>query len=538
MPNRVFEAAEARARVLEGARKIYQPVRVTMGPLGRNAVIHTKFGLPVPTHDGVTVARSIDLPEDSDTLGEKTGADMMKLAASKVNDVVGDGTTTVTVLSYHLLEEANKLILGGYNPMQLKRQLDEAAEKLLSLLPAHVEKISGDKEKIRQVASIAAGGDKLVSDLIADIMGKLGDNANVTVEQSQGTTVTHELTEGFKFDRGLVSPYMVTDTEHMRAVVESPRILITDAHISNVQSLIPLLEAIAKTGDKKLVIVCEDMDGDALQSLILNKVKGNFLTAVVKAPAFGERRKEMLEDIAIFTGGKVISREQGMELEDTSLDMLGSARQFIATNDSTTIVEGYGDKEDIASRIAAIRRQAATADSEFNKEKLEERGATLAGKVAVIKVGGMSETEIEERKFRVDDAVFATKAAMAEGTVPGGGVTLLNIVDEFKDRTNSPGEQLLLHALQQPFIQLMDNSGHEGKYLRAEVRKAKPGFGYSVYNAEKLVDLRKAGIIDPAKVTRECIQSAVSIAGTAMTMGSLIVDLPAKQEVDPRNLPR
>lgn len=531
MPKKVFEDADARSRVLEGARQIYKPVRNTMGPLGRNVVIQNKFGLPVPTHDGVTVAQSIDLPARDDThLGESVGADMIKLAAGKVNDVVGDGTTTVTVLAYHLLEKANSLIAAGHNPMTLKRELDETAAKLLARLPVFVEKIAGDKEKIRQVALIAAGGDKEIADVLADVMHELGEQSNVTVEQSQGTRLTKDIVEGFKFDRGLVSPYMVTDAEKMRAIIDVPPILVTDAVISNINDLIPLLETLAKNGSKKLVIICQDMDGDALQTLILNKIKGNFLTVVVKAPAFGDRRKEILEDIATFTGAKVVSREQGMELTDTSLDMLGTAHRFIATQDSSTIVEGEGDREDIQARIDGIRRQAESADSEFNKEKLEERAATLAGKVAVIKVGGLSETEIEERKYRVDDAVFATKAAVADGTVPGGGITLLNLVDEFSDKTGSPGEKLLLDALEQPFVQLMENSGHEGRSLREKVRDAKKrGYGFSVYDRDKLIDLRKAGIIDPAKVTRECIQSAVSVAGTAMTMGGLVVDLPAEQ---------
>lgn len=529
MSTRTFYDGDARARILAGAKEIYEPVRASLGPLGRNTAIGTKYRLPVHTHDGVTIARSIDPPvRDDGHLGEKEGADTMKLAAAKVDDVVGDGTTTVTVLAYHLLYEANKLIAAGHNPMQLKRQLDEAAEKILAQLPTHVEKIAGDESKIRQIAMIASGGDTVVGELIAHVMGKLGDNSNVTVEQSQGTTVTHEIVEGFKFDRGLVSPYMITDKERMEAVIDSPRILVTDAHISNVQPLIPLLESIAQAGAKELVIICEDLDGDALQTLILNKMKGNFATIVIKAPAFGDRRKEILEDIAVFTGAKVVSREQGMELQDTSLDMLGTARKLVSDRDTTTIVEGHGEKEDIQKRIKAIRKLADTADSEFNKEKFEERAAVLAGKVAIIKVGGVSETAIEERKYRVDDAVLATKAAIAEGTVPGGGVTLLNMVDEYKDATDSPGERLLLRALEAPFIQLMDNSGHEGRSLRAEVRKSKKqGWGFSVYNPDELIDLRQAGIIDPAKVTRECIQSAVSIAGTTITMGALVVDIPA-----------
>lgn len=534
MPNKVFKDSDARARVLDGAQEIYDAVRVTLGPLGRNVVIENQFGLPVPTHDGVTVARSIDLEvKDDDELGKKIGADMMKLAAGKVNDVVGDGTTTVTVLAYHLLNEGNKLIAAGHNPMQIKRQLDAAAEKLMRRLPGFVEKISGDKEKIRQVALLSAGGDKEIGDMLAEVMGKLGENSNVTVEMSQGIALTHEIVEGFKWDRGYVSPYMMTDVQYHRAIVEKPLILVTDATISNIQDLIPLFETLASQQIKQLVIVCADMDGDALQTLILNKMKGNFLTVVVKAPAFGDRRKEMLEDIATVTGAKVVSREQGMQLIDTSLDMLGRARRFVADPDTSTIVEGAGEKRDIQERVASITHLAQTADSEFNKEKFEERAAALAGKVAVIKVGGKSETEIEERKYRVDDAVFATKAAITDGTVPGGGVTYLNIVDDYRasdDFTDEPGERVLLNGLEQPFLQLMLNSGHDASYMRAKVRESKKhGYGFSVFEPDKLVELRKAGIIEPAKVARECIQSAVSIAGTALTMGAMIATVPKEQ---------
>lgn len=540
MANRVFSDSEARAKVLAGAKQIYEPVRSSMGPLGRNTVIQTQYQLPVPTHDGVTIARSINLPHKDDAhLGENTGADLMKLAASKVNDTVGDGTTTVTVLAYHLLDEANKLIAAGHNPMQLRRQLDAAAEKLLMQLPRYTERIAGDKETVRQVALISAGGDQLIADVIAKVMDAVGSEGSVTVEQSQGSTLSHDIVEGYKFDRGLVSPYMITDQARMRAIVEGAPIIIADARVSIAQDIIPLLEKIAtELHQKQAVMICEDMDGDALQTFVKNKLAGNFSLFAIKAPAFGDRRKEILEDIAVLTGGKVISREQGMEFAEAQVNMLGFAKRIIADRDSTVIVEAGGDQDDRKQRIVTLRERAEKADSDFNKEKLEERAAALDGKVAVIKVGGLTETEIEERKFRVDDAVFATKAAMAEGIVPGGGVTFLNMVDSYRTdkgmSTGEPGESLLLTALEQPFIQLMDNSGHEGKSLRAEVRKSgKQGWGFSVYDAEKLVDLKKAGVIDPAKVAREALQNAVSIAGTAMTMGSLVVDIPVEQPMGP-----
>jgi chaperonin GroEL len=533
MPKKVFFDNEAREIILRGAKQIYEPVRSSLGPLGRNTLIHTQYQLPVATHDGVTIARSIDLPHKNDEhLGEVTGADLMRLAAGKVNDIVGDGTTTVTVLAYHLLNEANKLIAAGHNPMQLKRQLDAAKERVMGYLPKYIEKIDDNPAKVHEVALISAGGDKEIADIISEVMKQVGGDGSVTVEQSQGTQLTHEIVDGYKFDRGLVTPYMVTDNKRMRAVVENVRVLVTDQRISNVAEIIPILEKLAQLkGDKKIVVICEDMDGDALETLVKNKLSGAYATFAIKAPAFGDRRKEMLEDIATLVGAKVISREQGMELSEATPDMLGYAHTVIADRDSTVIVEGGGDKEDIQGRIDSLKDRAEKADSEFNKEKLEERAAALSGKVAIIKVGGVSETAIEERKFRVDDAVFATKAAIAQGIVPGGGVTLLNLVDEYStgpDKTGEPGETILLNALEQPFVQLMDNSGHEGKSMRAEVRKSKKfGWGFSVYDPEKLVDLKKAGIVDPSKVTKEAVENAVSIAGTAMTMGPLVVDIPA-----------
>lgn len=535
MPKAVFFNDDARARVQAGAKKIYDAVRVTLGPRGRNVVLANSYGLPVPTHDGVTVARSIDLPALTEAdLGQSIGADMIRLAASKTNDTVGDGTTTATVLAYHIIAEANKLIAAGHNPMLLKRELDKTAAAVLDELPQFVEKISGNKEKVAQVATISAG-DAEIGNLIADVMNTIGEDGSVTVEQSQGATITSEIVEGFQIERGYISPYMITDGTRMRATLDKPPILITDARISQITDLVPLLEELAQTGTKQLVIICDDLEGDALQTFVLNTVKGVFRTLAIKAPAFGDRRKGILEDIAILTGGKVLSREAGMELSNANMEMLGVARTVIAERDNTTIVEGGGDPEMIAGRVAELRTQAAGATSEFDKEKLDERLAQLAGKVAVIKVGGITETEIEEKKFRVDDAVFATKAAISQGIVAGGGVTLVNMAAGLAVLT--PGGQLLLDALSQPFVQLMDNSGYDGKYMLAEVKRSgKSGWGFSVDDPDKLVDLIKVGIIDPAKVTKETIQNAVSVAGNTITMGALVVEIPHNLLPQPQSM--
>lgn len=530
MPKRVYFDEDARSRALAGAKQIYDAVRVTLGPRGRNVVITNQFGLPVPTHDGVTVAKAIDLPADTEaTLGQSAGADMVRIAASKTNDTVGDGTTTATVLAYHIMEAGNKLIAAGYNPMILKRELDRAAAGVLALLPEYVETISGDSAKIKQVATISAGGDEAMGELIADVMKTVGEEGSVTVEQSQGSTITKEVVEGFQIDRGFVSPYMINDPSHNRAVWQNAPILVTDARIGLISDLMPLLELMNAEGHKSLVIVCDDLEGDALQTLVLNTVKGSFQTLAIKAPAFGDRRKGILEDIAVLTGATVVSREAGFDLRQANTSMLGRARSVIADRDMTTIVEGQGDQEMILGRIEELKSLAGKATSEFDKEKLEERLAQMAGKVAVIKVGGVSEVEIEEKKFRVDDAVFATKAALAEGIVAGAGVTLVNLATQFAKEgvPGSAGEKLLLDALKQPLVQLMDNSGWSGELALREVeRSGKVGFGFSVDDPNKLIDLKKAGIIDPGKVARETIQNAVSVAGNTLTMGSLVVDLP------------
>jgi chaperonin GroEL len=530
MSKKVFYDEEARRRLLAGAEILFNAVKTTMGPKGRNVVISKSFGSPTVTHDGVTVAKGIELPEDDESLGYKVGAELIKQAASKMNDVAGDGTTTVTVLTYHILNEANKLIAAGHNPMQLRKGLEQAAQEVIARLKDMREDITGDNKRVAEVATISAG-DSAIGQLIADVISKVGKDGVVTVEEGQGLAMESEVVEGFTFDRGFVSAYMVTDTARMEAVYDKPLILITDKKISSVQEFLPILEKVAQTGKKDLVLIAEDVEGEALGTLVLNRLKGVFNTVAIKAPAFGDRRKEILEDIATLTGGAVITEDQGHTFENADIAMLGTARRVIVDKDNTTIIEGAGKTSAVKARIEQITGQVKSATSEYDKENLEKRRAALEGKVAVIKVGGATETEIEEKKFRVDDAVAAVKAALDEGVVVGGGVTLVNLASSITADAadaQSAGKLLLKNALVQPFVQLMNNAGLNSQALLAMVQTAKAGQGIDVNNPEKVVDLMKAGVVDPARVTKEAILNASSIAGTAMTMGALVVDVPEK----------
>ncbi len=535
MAKKVFYDDEARKRVLGGAEILYNAVKTTMGPKGRNVVISKSFGAPTVTHDGVTVAKGVDIADvDDETLGYKVGAELIKQAANKMNDVAGDGTTTVTVLTYHILNEANKLIAAGHNPMLLRKGLEAAGQDVLAKLEGMREDIAGKKGRIAEVATISAG-DKEIGDLIADVMDKVGRDGVVTVEEGQSLDMESEVVEGFTFDRGYVSPYMVTDTARMEAVYNKPAILITDKKISSVQEILPILEKLAQAGKKDLVIVAEDVDGEALGTLILNRLKGVFNTVAVKAPAFGERRKDILEDIATLTGATVISEERGITFDIAELDTIGSARKVIVGKDETTIIEGAGSAANVAARIKQINAQIAASTSDYDKENFEKRRAALSGKVAVIKVGGATETEIEEKKFRVDDAVAAVKAALAEGVVPGGGVTLINLtaaISSSKDEDSavSAGKMILKNALEQPFRILLANAGLNADEWLPQVKNGKAGFGVDVNNPSKLVDLKAAGVVDPARVTKEALLNAVSIAGTSITMGALVVEVPEKKE--------
>ena len=536
MAKRVFYDDDARRRVLAGAEILYNAVKTTMGPKGRNVVISKSYGAPSVTHDGVTVAKGVDLPEEDDeTLGYKVGAELIKQAANKMNDVAGDGTTTVTVLTYHILNEANKLIAAGHNPMQLRKGLETAAHEVIKQLSSVAEDIKDDKKRVAEVATISAG-DGEIGELIADVIAKVGKEGIVTVEQGQGLGLESEVVEGFTIDRGFVSPYFVTDATRMEAIYNKPAIVITDKKVTSVQEFLPLLEKLAGGGKKDLVLIAEDVEGEALATLVLNKLKGVFNTVAVKAPAFGDRRKDILQDIAILTGGQVITEEQGHTFENVDLTFVGTARKVIVTKDDTTIIEGAGNPVEIDARMKQIAAQSSAASSEYDKENLDKRAAALGGKVAVIKVGGATETEIEEKKYRVDDAVAAVKAALDEGIVPGGGVTLINLASEIKVTGNdgaAAGAQLLKNALEQPFRILLSNAGLNADEWLPHVRSGKPGFGIDVNNATKLVDLKTVGIVDPARVTKEALQNAASIAGTAMTMGALVVEIPEKAPAAP-----
>ncbi len=533
MAKKVFYDDDARQRVLGGAKALYDAVKVTMGPRGRNVVISKSYGNPTVTHDGVTVAEGVDLPEDDDeTLGYKVGAELIKQAATKMNKAAGDGTTTVTVLTYNILNEANRLIAAGHNPMELRKGVEAAGAEVLANLTKLSEGVDGKKNRVSEVATIAAG-DNSIGKLIAGVIEKVGKDGVVTVEEGQALEMESEVVEGFTFDRGFVSPYMATDTTRMEAVYEKPAVIITDKKISSVQEFLPVLEKLAQAGKKDVVLIADDVEGEALGVLILNKLKGSFNTVAVKAPAFGDRRKDILQDIAVLTGATVISEDQGMTFENVDLDVAGAARKIIVDKDNTTIIEGAGSVADVKNRIAQIHTQAENASSEYDKEQLEKRAAALGGKVAVIKVGGATETEIEEKKFRVDDAVAAVKAALAEGIVPGGGVTLINLAKNLKikgDDSKAAGYSVLKAALYEPFRQIMQNAGLNAEALLAKVESAKAGQGVNVNKPEDgVVDVKSAGVVDPVMVTKEAIQNAVSIAATAMTMGALVVEIPEKE---------
>lgn len=530
MPKKVFYDDDARERVLGGAKALYDAVKVTYGPKGRNVVIAKGYGGPTVTHDGVTVAESVDLPENDDaTLGYKVGAELIKQAASKLNKVAGDGTTTVTVLTYNILKEANRLIAAGHNPMELRKGIEAAGAEVVAELDKLAESIEGKTDRVAEVATISAG-DEQIGKLIAGVMEKVGKDGVITVEASQGLELESEVVEGFSLDRGWSSPFFVTDAGRQEAVYEKPAIVITDKKISNVAEFLPLIEKLAASGKKDVVLFADEVEGEALSILILNKLKGVLNTVAVKAPDFGDRRKEKLQDMATLTGGVVISEDKGMTFENVGLDVIGSARKVIVGKDNTTIIEGAGKPSEVKSRITQIIAMADNASSEYDKEQYEKRAAALSGKVAVIKVGGATETEIDEKKFRVDDAVAATKAALAEGIVAGGGVTLVNLAASIKaDGADSisAGRQILKQALRVPFTLITANAGLNSEALLAQVEAAKAGQGIDVNNPDAgLVDVKKVGVIDPVKVTKEAVQNAVSIASTAATMGALVVDIP------------
>ena len=528
MAKKIFYADQARDKVLSGAKQLYDAVKVTFGPKGQNVVIEKSYGNPTITHDGVTVAEAVDLGSSEENLGEQIGAKLIKSAAQKLNKVAGDGTTTVTVLTYNILSEANKLIAAGVNPMELRKGIEKAGEEIVAKINQAAEKIEGNDKKVAEVATISAG-DKEIGELIASVISKIGKDGIVTVEAGQGLEMEQEIVEGFSYDKGYSSPFFVTDLNRQEAIFDKPLILLTDKKISASNEILPVLEKVAQSGHKDLVIIAEEVSGEALSLLVLNKLKGVFNSLVLKAPAFGDRRKEILEDIAVLTGATVISEDKGMKLEDAEISNLGSAKKIIATKDNSTIISGAGDHKAVKARIELIKSQANLATSDYDREQYEKRAAALLGKVAVIKVGGATETEIDEKKYRVDDAVAATKAALDEGIVTGGGVTLVNLANQLTGE--DAGIKIVKNALKAPLLHILENAGLNAQALLAAVENAKPGQGINVMEPEKgLQDLKKAGVIDPARVTREAVQNAISIAATAITMGALIVELPEKAD--------
>ena len=528
MAKKIFYAGEARDKVLSGAKQLYDAVKVTFGPKGQNVVIEKSYGNPTITHDGVTVAEAVDLGSTEANLGEQIGAKLIKSAAQKLNKVAGDGTTTVTVLTYNILNEANKLIAAGVNPMELRKGIEQAGQEIVQKINQTAEKIAGDDKKVAEVATISAG-DPEIGKLIADVISKIGKDGIVTVEAGQGLEMEQEIVEGFSYDKGYSSPFFVTDVNRQEAVFDKPLILLTDKKISTSSEILPILEKVAQSGHKDLIIIAEEVSGEALSLLVLNKLKGVFNSLVLKAPAFGDRRKEILEDIAVLTDAIVISEDKGMKLEDAEVSALGSAKKIIATKDSSTIISGAGKQSAVSDRIELIKSQANLATSDYDRGQYEKRAAALSGKVAVIKVGGATETEIDEKKYRVDDAVAATKAALDEGIVTGGGVTLVNLADQLEEK--DAGAKIVKNALKAPLLHILENAGLNAQALLAAVENAKPGQGINVMEPEKgLQDLKKAGVIDPARVTREAVQNAISIAATAITMGALIVEIPEKED--------
>ncbi len=531
MAKDIIYGEEARKALERGVNHLADTVKVTMGPKGRNVVLDKKFGAPLITNDGVTIAKEIEL-EDA---FENMGAQLVKEVATKTNDVAGDGTTTATLLAQALIHEGLKNIAAGANPMIVKKGIKKAVDEAVSFIVSSSQKVKG-KEDIARVAAISAADEK-IGELIADAMDKVTNDGVITVEESKTAETYSEVVEGMQFDRGYISPYMVTDTDKMEAVLDDAFILITDKKISNIQDILPILEQIVNQG-KKLVIVAEDVEGEALATLLVNKLRGTFTCVAVKAPGFGDRRKEMLKDIATLTGGEVITDELGLDIKETQLSQLGRARQVKIQKENTIIVDGAGDAEAIKARVAQIRTQIEETTSEFDKEKLQERLAKLAGGVAVIKVGAATETEMKEMKLRIEDALAATKAAVEEGIVPGGGTTYINATKAVEkllaelSGDEKTGVQIVLKALDEPVKQIAKNAGLEGSVIVEKVREAKDAIGFNALT-EEYVDMMKAGIVDPAKVTRSALQNAASVAAMVLTTESLVADKPEPEAPAP-----
>lgn len=530
MAKEIMYDEEARRLLEEGVNKLANTVKVTLGPKGRNVVLEKKFGAPVITNDGVTIAREIEVED----VWENCGVQLAKEVATKTNDVAGDGTTTATVLAQAIVREGLRNVAAGANPMALKRGIDKAVDMVVNEIKKMAKEVE-TKEEISRVAAISADSDE-VGNIIADAMDKVGKDGVITVEESQTFGMSFEVVEGMQFDKGYLSPYMVTDPERMEAVLDDPYILIANQKISAIADLLPVLEKVMQAG-KPLLVIAEDVEGEALATLVVNKIRGTFQSVAVKAPGFGDRRKAMLQDIAIVTGGQSISEELGIKLENVTLDMLGRARQVKVTKEDTIIVEGAGSPEDIKGRINQIKSEIERSDSEFDREKLQERLAKLSGGVAVIKVGAATEVELKERKHRIEDALSATKAAVEEGIVAGGGVVLINAIGAIKtddlEGDEKTGAEIVRRALEEPLRQIANNAGAEGSVVVEKVKGLKKGQGFNAVNGE-YVDMMKEGIIDPAKVTRSALQNAASIAGLLLTTEAVVAEKP---EEHPAGMP-
>ncbi len=526
MAKQIIYGEEARKALQNGIDKLANTVKITLGPKGRNVVLDKKYGAPLITNDGVTIAKDVELEDPF----ENMGAQLVKEVATKTNDVAGDGTTTATLLAQALVREGMKNVAAGANPMVVKKGIKIAVDTAVEAVKNNSKPVTSSND-IARVATISAA-DEEIGNIIADAMEKVSADGVITVEESKTAVTDSDIVEGMQFDRGYISPYMVTDTDKMEAVIDDALILITDKKISNIQEILPLLEQVLK-GGKKLVIVAEDVEGEALSTILVNKLRGTFTCVAVKAPGFGDRRKDMLRDIAILTGGEVIASELGLELSETTLDMLGQARQVKISKENTIIVDGAGDKTEIANRVAQIKTQIETTTSDFDREKLQERLAKLAGGVAVIRVGAATETEMKEKKLRIEDALAATKAAVEEGTVAGGGVALLNaipavkaLLDSTEDADEKTGIKIVLKALEEPARQIAANAGLEGSVIVNTIMTSdKAGCGYNFATGE-FVDMFEAGILDPTKVTRSALQNASSVASMVLTTESLVADKP------------
>ena len=535
MAKDILFGEEARKALERGVNQLADTVKITLGPKGRNVVLDKKFGAPLITNDGVTIAKDVELEDPF----ENMGAQLVKEVATKTNDVAGDGTTTATLLAQAIIREGLKNVAAGANPMMVKKGIDKAVNAAVTAIKANSKKIKG-KEDIAQVASISAA-DPEIGTLIAEAMDKVSKDGVITLEEGKTAETFSEVVEGMQFDRGYISPYMATDTEKMEAVLDNPYILITDKKITNIQEILPILEQIVQQG-KKLLIIAEDIEGEALATILVNKLRGTFTCVAVKAPGFGDRRKAMLEDIAILTGGQVISDDLALDLKETTIDQLGVAHQVVVQKENTIIVNGAGNKDAIKNRVAQIKAQLDETTSEFDKEKLQERLAKLSGGVAVIKVGAATETEMKEKKLRIEDALAATRAAVEEGIVAGGGTAFINAIPEVAKIVETAsgdektGMTIILKALEEPVKQIAKNAGLEGSVIVEKVKASKAGIGYNAL-IDEYQDMVKAGIVDPTKVTRSALQNAASVASMILTTESVVADKPAPEPAAPAGAP-